>query len=108
LDYVSPVLIPLSLFSNKVKNVDKRKIQSAILKFGKGDWNNRTVRLKKSSPLQKKNLWDLVDSSSICAVRALKIDSEFILKTDSDVANLTDLQKFAKYCDVFKSRERFG
>jgi hypothetical protein len=37
--------------------------------------------LKESTDLSSKNLWDLVDESSICALKALKIDTEFILKT---------------------------
>jgi hypothetical protein len=83
--YVAPELIPLSLFSNNVKTEDKRRIQKHILQFGNGDWSQRTIRLNSSVKLRGKKLWQLVDKTSICALRALKINTDFILKTDPEL-----------------------
>jgi len=61
----------------------KRKIQSKILSFGDGIWRKRTIRLKELPVLAKRNLWDLVDATSICALRHLKIDT-FLLNSNPE------------------------
>jgi hypothetical protein len=52
------------------------------LKCGQGDWTNRKIRLPPTTILKNKNLWDLVDSTSVCALRALKVDLNIILHED--------------------------
>jgi hypothetical protein len=59
---------------------DKRCIQKKILQFGNVDWSKRTIRLISSVKLRGNKLWQLVDEASICALRALKINTDFILK----------------------------
>jgi hypothetical protein len=78
-----------------VSNEHKRRLQSKILSFGDGVWEKRIVRLKNLPKRTKRTLWDLVDNSSICALRQLKVDTEFILKTDPD--EWDDSENYALY-----------
>jgi hypothetical protein len=52
------------------------------LKCGQGDWTNREIRLPPTTILKNKNLWDLFDSTLVCALRALKVDLIVILHED--------------------------
>jgi hypothetical protein len=52
------------------------------LSFGEGDWSQRTIRLKSIEGCLNAQLCDLVDASSICALRLLVGDTDFILKMD--------------------------
>jgi hypothetical protein len=64
---------------------DKRCIKKKILQFGNGDWSKRIIKLISSIKLQENKLWQLVDEASICALRALKINTDFILKMVSKI-----------------------
>ncbi len=52
------------------------------MSFGIGDWSKRRIKGTWSQGLADSNLWDLVDSSSICAMTSLHLDTEFLLRTD--------------------------
>jgi hypothetical protein len=72
----------LSFLNYKVSDEVKRKIQAKILSFAGGNWEKRTIKLKEIPAASRRNLWDLVDQSSICALRLLKVDTNLVLNTD--------------------------
>lgn len=94
--YLGPELVVLSLFSNKVTDIVKRRMFEKMKKLDKGQWTKRNWRLLDSSDIFEKDLYDLVDASSMSALKSLKIDIKFMFESDvSDWKNL-DSYKSAK------------
>jgi len=105
---LSPEIVPLSLFSEKVSfkryfqirfyNLifkvpikQKRALQCSLRKLTES-WDTRTIRLVDTTKLAKKSLHQLVDPSSISAMKLLKLDIEFLLNTDPE--NWTNSQEY--------------
>ncbi len=102
--YLSPELAVFSFFSDKVYQInnnlerkfltnfllkvtlrEKRKMQSALLEHGEGDWIVRCRKLPPSTDLSKVFLWDLIDSTSLPVLRHLGIDVNLIMNEDPSV-----------------------
>jgi hypothetical protein len=50
--------------------------------YDRKKWSQRTIRPKITEIITKSNMCDLVDATSICALRHLPIDTQFYLTTD--------------------------
>lgn len=81
--YLSPEMIPLSLFSNKLTTKEKREI-IRYMKIHGNDWSVRERKLKDCEALESKTLHDLVSPASAPALHALRINVDFIFKTDPE------------------------
>jgi hypothetical protein len=68
--YLSGELVGLSLFSDKNTVEEKRKMQKAIQDTNEC-WNIRRIKLNSCDELQNKSLSDLVDSTTISALKML-------------------------------------
>jgi hypothetical protein len=68
--YLSGELVAVALFSSKTNITEKEKIQEALLKAGES-WIVRKKKLQNSMGLENKSLSDLVDCTSLCALRSL-------------------------------------
>lgn len=79
--YLSPELVPLALFSNKLKTEEKRKMISNM-KFHGENWSERLIKLKNIESLEKKSLDMLVTSVSASALRSMKVDIDFLFNND--------------------------
>ena len=81
LSYVGPKLVPLSLFSSSLSmhikcNIVHRMRQTCDPEV---QWNIRGLKADKSRDLPAAELSDLVNSSSVPALRSLGVDTDFIL-----------------------------
>lgn len=81
--YLSPEMVPLSLFSSNVPIQEKKEIIANMIRCEKSTWKKRTIKLTDTKNLHKKSLSDLVDSTSLPALRSLRLDAlGFMLESD--------------------------
>lgn len=67
-----------------------------FLNKGTGDWSSRTIRLPQTTDLSKTQLWDLLDQTSVCAIRNLGFDPDKISATDpEDWCSDPELQSYS-------------
>ena len=81
--YLASEMVPLSLFSSKVSDEEKKLIVDSMILSG-GDWSVRGIKCPKveCDHLEKKQLQELVTSSSTAALRSLKLDISVLASTD--------------------------
>jgi hypothetical protein len=79
--YLRAEVMPLLLFSKKLTVFQKVELQNEIKKY-EGDWSQRDVQLKKMGKLEKRTICSFVGAASICGLRTLGINTEFILNSD--------------------------
>lgn len=81
--YLGSEMVPLSLFSSKVSDEEKKLIVDSMILSG-GDWSVRGIKCPKveCDHLEKKQLQELVTSSSTAALRSLKLDISVLASTD--------------------------
>ncbi len=75
-------------------------MQNKLLSLGEGNWDHRTIRLPPDVNLNGKQLWELVDGSSICALRVLGIDVGFI---QSKPETWKDSESYNRFSERVKS-----
>lgn len=90
--YLGSELVVLSLFSDKVTDLVKRRMLEKMKTLDEGQWTTRNWRLLDSSEIFEKDLDDLVDASSMSALKSLKIDIQFMF--DNDVADWKNLDSY--------------
>ncbi|XP_047137760.1 uncharacterized protein LOC124814274 [Hydra vulgaris] len=73
--YLGSEMIPLSLFSDLVCDTEKKLIVEAIIQSG-ADWSDRGIKCPAAelNKLEKKQLYELVTSSSTAALQSLGLD----------------------------------
>jgi hypothetical protein len=86
--YLCPELIPLSLFSNKVCDQEKKMIVKKMIESG-DDWNRHGVKhlLLNEDDLQYQSLHNLVTSASTAASQMLGLDVRILAKNDPSFWN---------------------
>ena len=84
--YVGPELVPLALFSNKVSLEQKHRIIERMQQCGQ-EFSVRGIRLQNCSDLQKKELYELITSSSLRTLQLLRLDTNFIMTNDPETWN---------------------
>ena len=89
--YLGAELIPLCLFSDKVRVETKRKICQVMLQCG-DDWSTRGIK-EDSKKLENKELHQLVAASSTSAFRCLGVDVGLLIQ---DPASWSDSPLFEK------------
>jgi len=65
---------------------------------GEGNWTNRTIKLIDTGSLHKKELWQLVDETSVCALKSLGMEMKVILDTDQEAWETT--RRINKYAAI--------
>ena len=100
--YLGSELVLLSLFSTKVPIEEKKLIVEKIKTCGE-DWKLRGLKLTEIKNLENQNLHELVNSASICALRSLKINIDFVLNNEPETwKNLPNYQKAKTIVDCLK------
>ena len=91
--YLGPEMVPLSLFSTKVSDEEKRLIVSKLIQSG-DDWSTRGIKYpsKNCDELLNKRLHELVNSSSTAALKTLGLDVRVL--ADLDPQSWNNLQPF--------------
>jgi len=86
-------MVPLSLFSTKVSDEEKRLIVSKLIQSG-DDWSTRGIKYpsKNCDELLNKRLHELVNSSSTAALKTLGLDVRVL--ADLDPQSWNNLQPF--------------
>lgn len=81
--YLGSEMVPLSLFSSKVSDEEKMSIVEAMILSG-DDWNVRGIKcpVAECDQLEKRQLHELVTSSSTAALRSLGLDIAVLSGTD--------------------------
>lgn len=82
--YLGSELVVLSLFSDKVPNAVKKRMFERMKSMDNGRWTTRNWRLLDSSDITEKDLDDLVDDSSMTALRSLDIDIQFMFENETE------------------------
>src|ERR1043165_5139839 len=79
-------MVPLSLFSSKVSNEEKKLIVEAMIRSG-DDWSVRGIKcpVTKCDQLEKRQLHELVTSSSTAALRSLGLDIDVLFGTEPEI-----------------------
>ena len=81
--YLGSEMIPLSLFSDRVCDTEKKLIVEAMIQSG-ADWSVRGIKCPAAelNKLEKKQLHELVTSSSTAALQSLGLDVTILSGTD--------------------------
>jgi hypothetical protein len=84
--YLGSELVPLSLFSSKVSDEEKKLIVEAMICSG-DDWSVRGIKcpVDKCDQLEKRQLHELVTSSSTAALRSLGLDIAVLTGTEPEI-----------------------
>jgi hypothetical protein len=80
--YLSPEYIPLSLFSDTISLVEKRKLQKALVDASVLPGTERKIRELHFPKNGSSKLTDYVDNSSVITLQILGFDTELLLTTD--------------------------
>lgn len=101
--YLGPELVVLALFSDKVSTAEKRRIFEKMRKLNDGKWIERNKKLENHNDIAKKNLNDLVDSSSMTVLESLRLDIGFMFQNNVRVWNdMKEYKAAKKVVDSFK------
>lgn len=96
--YLGPELVVLSLFSDKVSDIVKRRMFEKMKALDNSQWTQRTWRLTDSTDIFEKDLDDLVGSSSMTALKSLKLDIKFMFEND-----VSQWKSLDSYCTAKKT-----
>lgn len=100
--YLGSEMAPLSLFSSKVSDEEKKSIVEAMILSG-DDWRVRGIKcpVAECSELEKKQLHELMTSSSRAALRSLGLDVEIL--TGHEPSSWDEIASFRKTKAVIAS-----
>jgi hypothetical protein len=79
----------------------KKNLQAALLAQGE-DWTDRKIKLDKNVNLWRKKLCDFVDSSSVCALKSLRIALHYYILT-SDPENWSQSSEYQEARKIVKN-----
>ena len=103
--YLGSEMIPLSLFSSRVCDTEKKLIVEAMIQSG-ADWSVRGIKCPATefNKLEKKQLHELVTSSSTAALQSLGLDVNSLSGTDpntwEELAEFRDTKAIVKSVKV--------
>lgn len=95
--YLGSELVVLSLFSDKVPEDVKHRMFEKMKTLNNGEWTKRCYRsIETANVIAKKELDDLVTSSSMTVLKSLKLDIDFMFENDVGHWKTLDSYKIAK------------
>lgn len=98
--YLGPEIIPLALFSSKLPQEEKESLVQQLKSYPE-DWSIRKIRRKDHAGLEKKWLEELVDSSSVPALRSLGFNIDFIF--NREVTDWNSCPEYEEAINIIKS-----